>query len=243
MFVIWTAVGFIVMPLGLGEERLRAWLGEETGGASALAWIFLRASDAVWICLAAVVVYLSTTAAEGLAVARRWAAIILLCAAFFEWVGATTGFPFGPYVYTDRFGIRIAGVLPFTIPLARLIIRLGRRAVVLWLRPAATRLELSLGVALLGLLTDLNLEIIAWKERGYWLWYPDAAATGGTTPPWPPWQNFLSWAVLFFLLTYALPASTGLRINRPRWAMRRPVYVLLLMNTLFLLTHVARLAR
>lgn len=240
VFLVWTAVGFVVMPLGLDETRLGAWLGGKSSdfGASVLA--FLRMSDAVWICLAATVVYLSTAVAEGLRLTRIWAGIILLSAALFEWIGATTGFPFGPYVYTDRFGLRIGDVLPFTIPLAWFIILLGSRALVLQLRPAAARLELALGVALLGLLTDLNLELIAWKERGYWLWHPAAAAAGQPVPSWPPLQNFLSWFVLFFLLTCALPASAGSQLHRPAWSGRRSIAVFLLMNTLFLLTNIAR---
>ncbi len=231
------------MPLGVGEAQVRAWLGEESSRWSAGVLAFLRMSDAIWICLAATVVYLSAAAAEGLPMARVWVCIILPAAALFEWIGATTGFPFGAYTYTDRFGIRIGGVLPFTIPLAWFIILLGSRALVLRLRPAATRFELSFGVALLGLLTDLNLEIIAWKERGYWLWYADAATARAPVPSWPPWQNFLSWFVLFFLLTCALPASSGLRLHRPPWSVRRPIQVLALMNTLFLLTHAARWMR
>ncbi len=239
VFLVWTVVGFLVMPLGLNEATVQRWLAGQMGGAVADAAIgLLRASDAVWICLGATVIYLNTAAREGLRLARIWAAIVLPSAALFEWIGATTGWPFGPYDYTDRFGLRIGGVLPFTIPLAWFIILVSGRAFVLRLRPTATRLELALGVGIVGVLTDLNLEFIAWKERGYWVWYP-----GSTISAWPPWQNFLSWFALMFLLCYALPAGTGLRRDRPVWAERRSIRVLLLMNALFLLTHFARWLR
>lgn len=239
-FLVWTAVGTVVMPLGLGEAAIHNWVAERNAGLADAVSAVLRASDAVWIVLAATVVYLHTAAAEGLPTARRWAAIILLGSAAAEWVGARTGFPFGPYVYTDKFGVRLGGVLPFTIPLAWLVVALGGRYLVLHLRPAATRFELALGVATVGLLTDMNLEIIAWKERNYWLWYPDAR---GPVPAWPPWQNFASWFVLMWLLSCALPPNYRLRSARALVSAWRPVLVLGLMNALFLLVHAARWAR
>ena len=64
--------------------------------------------------LAAVVVYFHTVAAEGLPTARRWAVIILGgIGTVIEWIGASEPVSHsGPYIYTDRFGWRIFGVLP-----------------------------------------------------------------------------------------------------------------------------------
>ena len=233
-FLIWTGVGFVVMPLGIGEVQARAWLGDRAAGEAAAA--LLRDADAVWILLAAASVYLQTALAEGLAVTRRWAVIILAASTVFEWVGTRTGYPFGPYVYTDHFGWRIGGVVPLAIPLAWLVVVLCGRSLVLWLRPAATRVELALGVAAVAVLTDLNLEYVAWKVRAYWLWYPQ---TPGAPPSsWPPWQNYLSWFVLSFALTCALPANHALR--PPVRSPRRPVLVLALMNALLAFVHLVR---
>ena len=30
------------------------------------------------------------------------------------------------------------------------------------------------GVATVAVLTDLNLEYVAWKIRGYWIWFPQS---------------------------------------------------------------------
>ena len=175
VFLVWTAVGAVVMPLRLDADRVAEALAAAPGLGAVMGRI-LRAGDAVWIVLAAVVVYLDTAAAEGPGRTRRWAAIILPGAAVAEWVGARTGFPFGPYAYTtDRFGWRLGGVLPFTIPLAWLIIVLGARALVGRVWPTAGRAGLALGVAVVGVMTDVNLEFIAWRERGYWAWYPGSA--------------------------------------------------------------------
>ncbi|MBV9127154.1 MAG: carotenoid biosynthesis protein, partial [Verrucomicrobia bacterium] len=182
VFLVWTGVGFIVLPFDLSEARVRAWLLPEHPQLTAAIAALLRVSDATWMSLAALNVYFATVASEGLRIARRWAGAILLGSAVFEWIGATTGLPFGPYVYTERFGLRLGDVLPFTIPLAWLVILLGARATVLCWRPAITRTELAIGVALLAVLTDVNLEFIAWNVRGYWLWYPHWSSTHPALP-------------------------------------------------------------
>ena len=233
VFLVWTAVGFVVMPLGIGAGDVREFFGPSVVRDTLLT--ILRVSDAVWISLAAVVVYLHTSAAEGLRTARRWAGIILLGSLVAEWIGARTGLPFGPYRYTDHFGWRIGGVVPVTIPLAWMIILLCGRTLVLRMKPDVSRTGLALGVGLVAVLTDLNLEFVAWKVRGYWTWYPDQPEP---LPFWPPWQNFAAWFVLSALLTAVLPVNYELRLHRP--SSRRPLLVLGLMNALFVLVYTAR---
>ena len=237
LFLVWTAIGFVVMPLGIGEVEIRRWLGDGMIRHAILA--VLRVSDALWIGLAAVVVYFHTVAAEGLSTARRWSIIILLGSATAEWIGASTGFPFGPYQYTQNFGWLIGGVLPAAIPLAWLVILLCGRVLTLRLKPDATRLELALGVGLIAVLTDINLEFVAWKVRGYWVWYP--ALHGGGVPAWPPLQNFVAWFVLSLALTFVLPPNYSLRLRRLSPA--RPLAVIALMNALFVVVYVARFLR
>ena len=236
LFVVWTAIGFVVMPLDIGQATVDHWLGP--GPARSALTAVLHVSDAVWIYLAAVVIYLHTAAAEGLATARRWAVIILVGSGVCEWIGAQTGFPFGPYRYTDYFGWRVGGVLPVAIPLAWLVVLLCGRSLILRLRPTSTRAELALGVAVVATLTDANLEAVAWKVRHYWNWYPDASPP---LPTWPPFQNYFSWFGLSFVLAYALPPNYSLR---PRSSSPlRPILVLALMNTLFIVVYAARWLR
>ena len=57
--------------------------------------------------------------ASGRLGARR--ALLVLAAGFAislsaELLGTATGYPFGPYAYTDRLGYKIAGLVPFNIP-------------------------------------------------------------------------------------------------------------------------------
>lgn len=231
LFLIWTAVGFVVMPFGITGMQAHRWL--DPYGLGGFMAGLLRVSDAIWMFLAATTVYLHAVASEGLPTARRQAAIILAASTAFEWVGTRTGFPFGPYEYTDNFGPRIGGVVPMAIPLAWLVVVLCGRSVVLWLRPQANRVEVAAGVALTALLTDLNLEPVAWNIRHYWLWYP--AQTQNPPSGWPPLQNYVAWFVLSLALALVLPSDHSLRIRRPsHW---RPILTLLLLNVLLALVH------
>ena len=235
-FLVWTAIGFVVMPFGIDAGTVSRWL--EPGPAKTALLALLHQSDAVWIYLAAIVIYLHTAAGEGLATARRWAVILLVGSGVSEWIGARTGFPFGPYRYTDHFGWRIGGVLPVAIPLAWMVVILCGRSLVLRWRPASTRWELALGAAVAATLTDVNLEAVAWKVRGYWVWYPGAS---GPVSAWPPVQNYVSWFVLSFLLAFLLPPDYSLR-RRTR-SPARPIVVLALMNALFFVVYAARWLR
>ncbi len=224
------------MPLDIGQSTVDRWLGP--GPARQGFTALLHVADAVWIYLAAIVIYLHTAASEGLTTARRWALILLVGSGACEWIGAQTGYPFGPYRYTDHFGWRIGGVLPVAIPLAWMVVLLCGRSLILRFRPASTRAELALGVAVAATLTDVNLEAVAWKVRGYWNWYPDASPP---LPAWPPVQNYLSWFVLSFALAYALPPNYSLRRREP--SPLRPIFVLALMNALFIIVYAARWLR
>ena len=230
-FLIWTAVGFVVMPFGVTGTQAHVWLDPYRLGD--LAAGLLHVSDAIWMLLAAITVYLHAVASEGLPTARRQAAIVLVASTAFEWIGTRTGFPFGPYEYTENFGPQIGGVVPIAIPLAWLVVVLCGRNLVFWLRPHASRVEVASGVALTALLTDLNLEPVAWNIRHYWLWYPAQAQS----PPshWPPVQNYAAWFVLSLALALVLPSDHSLRVRRPsRW---RPMVTLLLLNALLALVH------
>ncbi len=124
-------------------------------------------------------------------------------------------------------------MVPVAIPLAWLVVVLCGRNLVLRLRPHASRLEIALGVALTAVLTDLNLESVAWKIRGYWLWYP--AQAQHPPPDWPPARNYVAWFVLSFALALVLPSDHTLRTRQPsRW---RPILTLLLLNALLAFVH------
>lgn len=236
VFLVWTAVGAVVMPMEIGEVNVQRMVAVD-GLREALVFI-LRVSDAVWMVMAFATVYLFTLLKAGAGVARRAALVVVAGSALIEAVGERTGFPFGDYAYTDNMGVRIAGVLPFTIPLAWFVILGAGQWFAAWWKPRWPVWKQSALVAALATLTDLNLEFIAWKVRAYWIWYPPGTPLSMDPPAWPPLQNYVSWFVVSFILAAAMP-----RFPKRAAFPLRPVGVLLLMNALFLLVHLVRWIR
>lgn len=249
LFLVWTAVGFLVVPADLDPAGIREWLGNGILGGAAVH--LHRAADAVWMSWAALVCLTAVARATGWRVAALQFGLIALGSAAVEWMGATTGFPFGPYEYGHTFGWRIGGVLPFTIPLAWFVVVSGSRSAVRLASPRAAAPLAAVAAGILAVLTDVNLEHVAWHVRGYWTWFPDS----GPHPPgtWPPARNFVSWFVLATIFAALagrieeshagrrLPATGG-DPARPAMvgdsdAIRRPAVVLALMNALFLATR------
>lgn len=235
VFLIWSAVGAVVMTLGLGPNWVRSVIGDP--GAQEGLIDFLKIADAIWMVLAAVVVIWCMGAQEGAKKAAIACAFIAVVSGAIEWVGAKTGIPFGPYRYTDNMGARIGGVLPFTIPLAWIVIVTGSRYLVAWLFPALKGRTFAAAVGCAAVLTDLNLEIVAWKIRAYWVWYPFDT---GPLPLMPPWQNYAAWFVLAACFARLLPSV-------PAWprgaAFFRPIWVLAIINALFLAANIGRWIR
>lgn len=231
IFLIFTTVGFVVMPLGIGAVEVQQWV--KNSGLQQTLILLLKHADSFWMLLAAVNVYFYMIEREGLVTARRWALLLIIASGVLEWTGTVTGFPFGPYIYTDNFGGRIGGVLPYAIPLAWLVVVMCSRYALLAFFPKLNPWFLSLGVALMALITDVNMEPVAWKVRAYWLWYPHDPAP----PHWPPWQNYASWFVAAFLLNLAL---RGERVAGERVSALRPITVLALINTLFIAVHLVQ---
>ncbi len=234
LFLIWSAVGVIVMPWNPGPADVATLV--QDGAARNVALAFLRTADAIWILFAAVVTYFWMIRHDGLSAARVQALIVLAGSGVIEWIGHTTGWPFGPYKYTENFGPRLGGVLPLSIPLAWLIIVVNTAALFRYTPLAKSRLLLALAVGAAATLVDFNLEPVAWHVREYWIWYPDNPAP----PPLPPWQNYASWFVVAAVLTALLPA---LRARPPEGAWKGPLTVLALVNGLVGLSHLVHVLR
>ncbi|WP_420643869.1 carotenoid biosynthesis protein [Candidatus Leptofilum sp.] len=118
---------------------------------------------------------------------------------FVEWLGSTTGFPFGSYEYTDLMQPQIAHV-PILIPFAwfmmlpcawaiahRIQAQLSSRwATNRWLYP------LLAGLALTAWDLFLDPQMVAW---GLWVWDSPGGYFG------IPWSNYLGWLGTAVLLT------------------------------------------
>jgi len=111
-----------------------------------------------------------------------------------ELLGTSTGFPFGHYRYLSGLGYKIAGLVPFTIPLswfylgfsAYLIVRLGLKQVGL-----ATWIQES-GAIIFGSLLLMSWDFVldpAMSQTAlpFWIWDVPGAFFG------MPYQNFAGW--------------------------------------------------
>jgi putative membrane protein len=143
----------------------------------------------------------------------RWGAVAALLILFLSWlvehVGAITGFPFGPYAYTDVLQPQIFGVVPLAIPFAWLLIvtaavgaaelieRDGGAA-----RPAVRPWKLLMAAAF-ALLLDMTIEPFAVHINHYWVWSESAQGAYYGIPA----SNFVAWWFTSLLLSWVLLQS------------------------------------
>jgi bisanhydrobacterioruberin hydratase len=138
------------------------------------------------------------------------AALVLLLSWAIEHVGATTGFPFGTYSYTDRLAPQIFGVVPLAIPFAWLLIvtaAMGVSEQVLekGSRPTSADLHLKptkvLTAASFALLLDVTIEPFAVHINQYWVWQAGASYSGYYGIPA---SNFAAWWVTSLVLVWVM---------------------------------------
>jgi len=136
------------------------------------------------------------------------ALVILLISAAILFLGAKSGIPFGPYVYSGLLGERIFDVLPWSIPLVWIIVIVNGRGIArLMMRPWRKTNYYGFWVigltCLLAMTLDLGLEPFAVFVKGYWIWQ-----TPKSVPAWytAPWVNFLGWLVTALgILVFSIP--------------------------------------
>ena len=156
-------------------------------------------------------------------------------------LGGLLAIPFGPYVYSDRFGQMLFHPLPWAMPVIWLVAILTSRGVArLVMRP--WRKTTSYGFWVMGitvalvLLFDLGLEPFATRIKHYWSWKPTKAGLYWYDTPW---VNFLGWtATAIVILGFATPSLINKKpVKQP--ADFCPLVIWLLINALFLTGAVA----
>ncbi|HMQ35138.1 MAG TPA: carotenoid biosynthesis protein [Chloroflexaceae bacterium] len=182
------------------------------------------------------------------AVAAAW---VLFLSWLVEHVGATTGFPFGAYSYTDVLQPQVLGVVPLAIPFAWLLIvtaAVGTGELVLGRDGATAHAERRvsatkvLTAASFALLLDVTIEPFAVHINHYWVWSENAAGGYYGIPA----TNFAAWFVTSLLLSWvvlryrarasaARPSDRG----RPFWPWL-PVTLYLTNLTMFVVVNLAR---
>lgn len=168
--------------------------------------------------------YLSTLLIALPAVAGLWrylggrrAAVTLAALGLYgfaiETTGAVTGFPYGEFFYGDALGPKLAGHVPYLLPVSYVPLVIGAFAATApagrgnWLRNA---LYWVLGTTVLLTLVDGVLDPGA-AYLGFWVW------PGGGFYYGVPLSNYLGW-----LLSSALAAVVLLAAGRPRRASHGP---------------------
>ena len=211
----------------------------------AIAWL-LR-----WLALPAVVKWrwveallpLAAVATTLASLARRLpaqnvllaAALIALIGGAVQTLGATTGIPFGAYIYTDNLGQQIFHTLPWPMPLLWVVVILNARGVArLVLRP--WRKTRNYGFQVIGLagvlavVFDLALEPFASKVNHYWIWQTPETVLAWHTAPW---ANFLGWWLTSLLiLVVVTPCLINKKPVRPA-ADYHPLVVWGMLNLIF----------
>lgn len=157
--------------------------------------------------------------------ARAWgarrtlavAAVILPTSWLIEYVGSTTGFPFGAYSYTDLL-IPQLGHVPLIIPLAWLMMLPPAWAVATAITRRQNEVAFVLVSALAFTAWDLFLDpqMVGW---GYWVWERPGGYFG------IPWINFAGWIASAALLTAlarppAVPVLPLYAIYAITWALQ-----------------------
>jgi uncharacterized membrane protein len=150
-------------------------------------------------------------------------AVIVVIASSAEIISAITGVPFGARTYTDDFGPRIFGLLPWPMPFIWVVAVLNSRGVArLILRPWRKTTKYGLWViaftCLLTVTFDFNLEPFAGDANSWWIWRMPKSV-----PAWhhAPCVNFLAWAVVTLLI---LAFATPWLINKQRTRSSPPDY-------------------
>jgi uncharacterized membrane protein len=215
-FLAWSGAGLIftllhISPESISHGPLPAWLVR-------FIVFCLGAGDPILIVLAFANTHLHAARQWSPPVARRWGLLLLVASFAIETLGARTGFPFGPYYYTDRFGPPL-GVVPMTIPLAWYVVATNSLFIVRALMPHGTRLTEAALTGLLCTVYDFVLEPFATTVKHYWIW------TDGSIPV----QNYAAWFVLSGLLVRLFAPEASTRFRRDP----RPVLILLVTLLIF----------
>ena len=146
-----------------------------------------------------------------------------------ELLGTSTGFPFGHYSYLSGLGYKIAGLVPFTIPLSWFYVGLvayliARAGLKVEQKPSLLR---HLGAIAFGALTLTSWDFVldpAMSQTAipFWYWQQPGAFFG------MPYQNFAGWlgtGALFMTVAAVLWQNTPLNLQRSQLSVPLVVYL------------------
>ncbi len=163
---------------------------------------------------------------------RTWLAFMLPAVSISvgsELLGTSTGFPFGDYSYLNGLGYKIAGLVPFTIPLSWFYVGLSsyliaRTGLGVAAKPTLGR---QIGAVALGALLftcwDFALEpAMSQTSLPFWYWEHPGAFFG------TPYQNYAGWfgtSALFMSVAALLWRNTSIKLERSQLNVPMIVYL------------------
>lgn len=146
-----------------------------------------------------------------------------------ELLGTSTGFPFGDYSYLSGLGYKIAGLVPFTIPLSWFYVGLSsyliaRTGLKVAQKPSWGRHIAAIAVgALLFTCWDFALEpAMSQTSLPFWYWEQPGAFFG------TPYQNYAGWfgtSALFMSVAGLLWRNTAIKLERSQLNLPLVVYL------------------
>ncbi|MEH2142379.1 gamma-carotene 1'-hydroxylase CruF [Nostoc sp.] len=146
-----------------------------------------------------------------------------------ELLGTSTGFPFGDYSYLSGLGYKIAGLVPFTIPLSWFYVGLSsyliaRAGLKVAQKPSWGGHIAAIAVgALLFTCWDFALEpAMSQSSLPFWYWEQPGAFFG------TPYQNYAGWfgtSALFMSVAGLLWRNTSIKLERSQLNLPLVVYL------------------
>ena len=187
------AFGLAGIVLVLPNIEFQAKLAELSWGSTIFGWS-MAGGGVAYMLLATAAVALYAYRTLGL---WHWLSFMIPAIALSlgsELLGTSTGFPFGEYRYLSGLGYKIAGLVPFTIPLSWFY--LGFSAYIIALA-GLKRFAVSNWLCQLGAITFGSLCLTSWDfvldpamsqaPVPFWVWDQPGAFFG------MPYQNFAGW--------------------------------------------------
>ena len=193
--------------------------------------------DAIILCLALASTLVSLAGQLPAQNVLLASVIIALIGGGIHTLGAFTGIPFGPILYTHENGLLLFKALPWFMPFLWIVILFNARGVArLILRP--WRKLRVYGYWLIGVTTFLTvifvlgLEPFATRFRHYWIWSPTKLPVD-----WygAPLSDFLGWLVAALLiLAFSTPALMKKKPSKSSYPEYHPLIVWVAMQLLFI---------
>ncbi len=230
LFLVWTGVVALLWTTGLDADQITAAIANP--GLREGVLVIFRSADVLWLLLAAANLYVALAERVGIATARVWAAGIIVTGSVLAVTSVRTGWPLGPVIYTTRLGMKL-GPVPLGWALWWFVVIIGARLLAERLLPRASHSQLALATGSLAFLTQLNLEPLAWKVRLFWFWY----APGTHLASAPLWRNYATWWLVPTALAFVLRERQVAAMAHA--ATGRPAAILILVNIIFVVTHLA----